>query len=233
MMIRINRIILQVIVVLISVGFFVPYLLGADSSNNKHSKIEESGKLAQKESLSMKLLGTIVEKNSEKSMAIIKDMQSQKQSNYRTADKVLGYQIVKILRGQVILLKEGKFFSLGLPEGGELEPIVTISSSERIVNRGALIKEISDLNVLKERVIPIPYLESGKIAGFKIAKLEDDVLAKTAGLKEGDVVMAVNNQKLNSFQKAFQIYNSVRNEDKIDVQIKRGSQIKNLRYYLN
>lgn len=225
-MIRKNKTIFQMIVIIvISAGFFVPHLLGAES--------EERSNLAQKESLSMKLLGTVVGKNSKKSIAIIEDTQSQKQSSYRITDKVLGYQIVKILRGQVILLKDGKVFSLGFPEGGELEPIVTISSSERMVNRGALIKEISDLNVLKEQIVPVPYIEAGKIAGFKIAKLEDDGLAKTAGLKEGDVVMAVNNQKLNSFKKAFEIYNNVRNEDKIDVQIKRGKEMKELTYYLN
>lgn len=230
-MVRRNRIVFQVMVVLISSGFFVPSLLWAESP--KPSEIEERSNAAQKESLSLKLLGTVIGKNSKKSIAIIEDTQSQKQSSYRIADEVLGCQIVKILRGQVILLKDGKVLSLSLPEGGELEPIVTISSDERMVNRGALIKKISDLNVLKEQVVPIPYIEAGKIAGFKITKLEGGVLAKAAGLKEGDVVTAVNNQKLNSFQKAFEVYNNVRNQEKVDVQIKRGKEIRELTYYLN
>ena len=179
------------------------------------------------------LLGTIVESDSTKSIAVIQNVDSKKQGVYKIADKILGYEVIKIKRGKVSLLKDGKVLTLELPLGSEVVPIAIVSSNERIINRNALAKKIPDLNTALTQAIPIPYIESGKIMGLKIAKPKDKALLEMAGLKEGDIATKINGERIGSMQKALELYRKLKNQDKIDLEIKRGIITKTLTYHIN
>jgi len=182
---------------------------------------------------SLRLLGTIMESDPTKSIAVIKNLFSQRQGIYKVTDKILDYQIIKIMRGRIALLRDGKIYILNFPLGGEVEPIIVVSSDKRIVNYNALTKKIPDLNVAMKQAIPIPYIESGKITGLKITKVKDKALIETAGLKEEDIVMSINGKKLDSLQRALEIYhNFLGNKDRADIEIRRGNEIKKLTYYI-
>ena len=183
---------------------------------------------------SLRLLGTIMESDPTKSIAVIKNLFSQRQGIYKVTDKILDYQIIKIMRGRIALLRDGKIYILNFPLGGEVEPIIVVSSDKRIVNYNALTKKIPDLNVAMKQTIPIPYIESGKITGLKITKVKDKALIETAGLKEEDIVMSINGKKLDSLQRALEIYhNFLGNKDRADIEIRRGNEIKKLTYYIH
>ena len=188
---------------------------------------------ALKEPLPFKLLGTVVESDSTKSLAVIQNIDTLKQGTYKVIDKVLDYQLTKIMRGRVVLLKEGKLYLLEFPLGSVLEPIVMVSAKERIINRAALAKKLSDLNVAMQQAVPIPYIEAGKIIGFKLTNVKDKNLAKLAGIKEGDVIMSVNGNKLNSIRNTLDIYSRIKGQEKINLEIKSGNELKNLTYYMN
>lgn len=180
-----------------------------------------------------KLLGTILESDSRGSIAIIKDINSKKQCNYRVGDKISDYQIAKITRGAVTLLKNGKIFLLDFPLGSEAEPVITVSAEERIVNLASLTEKISDLNMVMSHALVIPHIESGKIKGFKIMQVKNNSLVKLTGLKEGDIITKINGQSLDSLRKPIEMYQHLRNQEKIDLEITRGRDIKNLIYYFN
>jgi len=182
---------------------------------------------------SVKLLGTILESNPGNSFAVIKDSDSEKQGIYKIGNKVLGYQIAKILRGQVILLRNGKTFILNFPLGSEVEPIVTVSEDKRIINRNAVSKKIPDLNSAFKQAVPVPFIESGKIIGIKVTNIKDKSLAMKAGIKEGDVIISINDRNIGSMRNALKILQEMRGQEKFDIVVKRGNDIKNLIYYLN
>ena len=182
---------------------------------------------------SFKLLGTILESNPGNSFAVIKDSDSERQGIYKIGNKVLGYQIAKILRGQVILLRNGKTFILNFPLGSEVEPIVTVSEDKRIINRNAVSKKVPDLNAAFKQVVPIPFIESGKIIGIKVTNIKDKSLAMKAGIKEGDVIISINDRNIGSMRNALKIIQEMRGQEKFDIVVKRGNDIKNLIYYLN
>ena len=184
-------------------------------------------------SLPFKLLGTILESDQTKSIAVIRNMRSAKQGAYKVGDKILGYQIVKIMRGKVILLKDGRITLLELPLCSEVEPITVVSSDKMIIHRSVLAKKIPDLNTAIAQVVPIPYIESGKIMGLKIAKPKDKALLEMAGLKEGDIATKINGERIESMQKALELYCKLKNQDKIDLEIKRGIITKTLTYHIN
>ncbi len=184
-------------------------------------------------SLPFKLLGTILESDRTKSIVVIRDLSSTKQGSYKIGEKILGYQIVGIMRGKAILLKEGKITLLELPLGSEVEPITVVSSDKRIIHRSVLAKKIPDLNAAIAQVVPIPYIESGKIIGLKITKLKDKSLIDLAGLEEGDIATRINGERIDSIQKVLDLYHNSKDQEKIDLEIKRGKVIKTLTYYIN
>jgi type II secretion system protein C len=185
-----------------------------------------------KAQFSFKLLGTILEPKQAKSITVIQDIRSGIQRTYKIGDKVSGYQIVKIMRGSINLLKDGKITLLELPLGG-LAPVIIVSSDERIINRAALAKKIPDLNAAITQVVPIPYIESGKIIGFKVTRLKDKALSDMAGIKEGDIATRINGQSIDSIQKVLDLYHNSKTQEKIDLEIKRGKAMKTLTYYID
>ena len=182
---------------------------------------------------SLRLLGTVLESDSSESIAITRGINSKTMDIHKVGDNLLGYQIVRITRGTVVLLKDGKITLLNLPLGSELEPILVIAEGERIINRLAMAKLIPDLTEAYNQVLPVPYISSGKVMGIKIAKVKDKELASTAGIKEGDIITRVNNEKLDNLQNALNLYTNVRNNDTITLQIQRGNEIKDLVYHMN
>lgn len=186
-----------------------------------------------KQYLELELLGTIVKFIPLESIAVIRETESLRQRVCKVEDKVLGYQIVEILRGRVVLLKEGKRYFLNLPDGGNADLVTVISSDKRIINRRVLAQEIKDINNILRQVLPVPYIDSGKIKGIKLAKIKNKDLAQKAGIKEGDIITKVNGYKLDSVRKPFSIYYYLRNEDLIELEINRAGQAKTMFYYMN
>lgn len=182
---------------------------------------------------SVKLLGTILESEHANSFAVIKNINSEKQGVYQIGNQISGYQIAKISRGEVVLLRNGKTSFLNFPLGSEVEAIVTVSENKIIVNRNAVAKKIPDINTALQQAVLIPFIEAGKVTGIKITHIKDKSLVLKAGIKEGDIVISVNDWKIDSMQKAAKIAHEISTQDKIDIVVMRGNDIKNLTYYLN
>ncbi len=221
-------------ILLISVIWF-SFLECAYSDTKEPAKtdINTSKDIADKGPISLELLGTVIETDPAKSIAVIKNLHSKTQGTYKVADKILGYQIVNILRGRVTLLKDGKISFLDFPLGSEFNSITIVSSDKRIINREAFIKKIPDLNTLMQQGEIIPYIKSGKIIGLRITKIKDKTFAMMSGLMAGDIVTSVNGQQLNSLHKPLEIYNSIRGQERVDIEIKRDDKSENLTYYIN
>lgn len=187
----------------------------------------------EKESLPLLLKGTITEVNPTHSRAVIYNPKTKTQGIYKIREEILGYRLMQIMRGSIILSKEGKLYKLEFPLGGEIEPIIVVSPLERIVNRSALLSKIPDLNTALRQGLPLLYIEGGKVAGIKIAKLKDKSLAKMTGVEEGDVLTSVNGQGLTSITQALALRHKLKDEPKISLEIKRGRELRTLIYHFN
>jgi len=218
----------KVIFLICVLSFFYASFVNSEETNIKTPEISDQKKLDN-----FLLLGTVLEPNPNLSIAIIKNKHSQIQKIYTAGDKFLNYRIASILRGRVVLLKDNKVFLMNFPLGAELEPITRISEDKKLINLDILLKKIPDLNALMEQGLVIPHIESGKITGLKIVRIKDRILAKMAGLREGDVLVSVNGSQLDSVQKSLTLYKDLRGQEKIDLGIKRGHTNKEITYYVN
>jgi general secretion pathway protein C len=76
------------------------------------------------------------------------------------------------------------------------------------------------------------HMQNGRTGGLKITGLEQTPLAATFGLRNGDIIRAVNGQDLTSKQKAFQVLQKARTQSKLDIELLRGDKTKNLSFDL-
>jgi len=84
---------------------------------------------------------------------------------------------------------------------------------------------------LKEATIE-PHVIDGQVEGLRIANLENIKEAKELGLKNGDVIRAVNGHRLTSKQKAHQIFKKVRSQAVISLELLRDDETKKLSFDL-
>jgi general secretion pathway protein C len=70
----------------------------------------------------------------------------------------------------------------------------------------------------------IPVVENGQTKGFRFDWIQDGSLFQKMGIQVGDILVAINNQKINSGEDAFRILQMLRNESSIKVTILRNGQ---------
>jgi general secretion pathway protein C len=69
-----------------------------------------------------------------------------------------------------------------------------------------------------------PNLVGGQVKGFVITNITQNSVYSKLGLKDGDIVSAINGIELNDAARAIQTLNSMRHENTIELQIIRGGQ---------
>ncbi|NWH05640.1 type II secretion system protein N [Desulfobacter latus] len=188
--------------------------------------------------LKLELKGTITGTGSDPA-AIIKAKGDRKGKLYQEGDTVDRARIKTILRGKVVLLVDGKEELLVMKAskskragrsaagGGDIEDLIQLSGNQ--VNE--MKSQIADL---RRQVRVRPHYFKGKMDGFRITSIKNDsVFYKTLGLRNGDIISAVDDHELKSIADVARIYSMFSNADgdvAADVQIKRYGKSKTIRY---
>lgn len=179
----------------------------------------------------LRLEGTIITKEPS---AYIRDLDSQQAAHYITGDKILNATLIDIKRGRVILDVEGQRYSLHLESGHPYDksPFEEASLSFRIVREGDLLTIVnSDEEGLKTLAEIIPYKDrEGAFAGYRVEDIKPGGPAFLAGLRNGDIINRLNNQKLLTQQKAIQTFRKVRKLKSIQIGLLRESKKIDLEY---
>jgi type II secretion system protein C len=193
----------------------------------------------KEEELQLELLGTAIS-NIKDPIAFIKDLKLNKQGIYRLGSVIRDARVISIVMGEVVLDVKGKRQTLRLSKRAiawakhnEDNPVIISASSGRIVvSRKGLMAEAGNiLNTLPKLKIK-PYYEADKVSGMMVEGIAKDSLIAAAGIRNKDVVKTVNNQKIDSYQKALQVLAKAKNQPEIKVNLLREGQIKDLCYYI-
>lgn len=155
-------------------------------------------------------------------------------------EKVDGYTVSKLFRSYVIFEKDKKEYKLEIKElstydsinNGTKEEII-VKNNGAIINRDYLNSYISNVDKVWNN-IAISEIKNGEaINGFKIDKVNKDSVFWKIGLKEGDIIKAVNNNIVNSYAEAFKIYNDINNINSINISILRNNKVMEMNYEIN
>jgi type II secretion system protein C len=209
--------------------------------------------LSAEDELGIVLLGTVAG-SPEISRAIIKNIKTNELSLYKTGDTVATpswkgsstAHIESIEKDVVVLLHQGqrKILNLGTRESKQhdadnaqaalsnnaAQAVETNPPAQFHTSAGAKLRD--DIEIMLTKGIIEPYTIDGQVEGLKITGLENIRGAEELGLKNGDIIRAVNGQRLTSKQKAFQIFKKARSQAAANIELLRGNENKTLSFSL-
>ncbi len=203
----------------------------------------------KKADLNVELIGTVVG-SPENSYAIIEDHQNRKQELYQVNDMIQGQaRVVAISRCRVVVLRNGSEESIECPEpdakskrksspvrysGSTKKPgqyaVKKVSDSDFVIDEGEVENALNNINQLLTQIRVVPNFANGQADGFKVFAIKPNSIFAKVGLKNGDVIHKVNGNDITSPEKAFQIFQELRNEKNLTIEISRRGQTQSFNY---
>jgi len=190
------------------------------------------------EDLGIALLGTVAG-SPEISRAIIKDLKTNALNVYKTGDTIVSASVESIEKDGIVLLYDGQRRKINIrtKESDKQEtviPEVTMAknAAQEVKAQPAAKSKPTFADRLRYAASMIPkaniepHTVDGQVEGLRISGLEDIKGAEDLGLKNGDVIRAVNGQRLDSKQKAYQISRKARSQTAMNIELMRGNKIK-------
>jgi general secretion pathway protein C len=207
--------------------------------------------------LKLKLWGVVVHSDGS-SYCVIEDLTTRKQDLYRISDTVAGSAIVKQIEwDRVILDRDGKdeILELSPPQGGPVPAgivparvapaavrgaaaasqnphIRQLGENQYQIDRTEVDSALDNMNQLFTQIRAVPHFEGGKSVGFRLFAIRQGSLFDQIGLKNGDVIQQINGADLSDPAKALALFQQLRNERDINVQILRNKETKTLSYQM-
>jgi general secretion pathway protein C len=147
-----------------------------------------------------------------------------------------GYKLTQVNPDYAIMSKSGKNYELRFKEDAEAPKAITKAETVQVSDKAVFVKrneikyftknykKIWD-NIKIDEVVKDKHLE-----GFKVKTIKKNSIFSKIGLKEGDIITAVNNKELKSISQVFKLYNNIDKLDSIKITLKRGNETKELEY---
>lgn len=198
--------------------------------------------------LKAKLIGTVVSDSEAEdfSFAVIMDTGTNETGIYHVNDMLLNEaKILKIERSRVIIFRNGaqeslvvyeeEFTSSGqqissLPQVAPSFDVRQEGSNRYVISKDEVERSTQNLGKLMTEARLVPNLEGGKINGYKIFAIKPDSLYTKIGLQNGDVIYKVNGIDISDPERAFQLFQQLKNERYFQVEVVRNNQRQTLTY---
>ncbi len=202
----------------------------------------------EKTGLQLRLWGTITGDGEGVAYAVIEDASRRRQPQhlYREGDNIGDAVIKKILRERVVLTVDGSDEILEMEElldharasrqsGTQADPVqssrlVSESEQEFSIDRGRVEEALADVGNLMRQIRLRPYFEDGNPEGVLLSGVRRDSIFEDMGLQSGDVIKGVNGNPIRSVDDAMELYQGLRSERDIQVQIQRDGSIQTISY---
>lgn len=190
-------------------------------------------------SSSFRLIGTV--EGDAFSGAVLEDSTGI-QNFYRLRDKLPdGSQIVKVMRDKVGLrLSDGSTIELQVTDDTKIVNVARpqaagpgvrrVSDGKFMVDQGMVTSSTENLSQLLTQARALPYIENGKTAGFRITEIVPGSIYEKIGLQNGDVIQRINSQDVDDPGKFFQMYQGLKEEKSISVDVIRNGQRQTFTY---
>ncbi len=215
-----------------------------DTLPSKPVIVEEKGKKEEKTVLSsgtsvgnITLIGTVmIEKGKYALLKINNNPQIVKEK-----DSIKGYKVEEIGKFYVVLSKGGNRYRLTVKvDTGATQRSSRVSSKPKPrqskdtyvykLDRRFVEEQTADIGKLLKDVFIVPVVRNGETIGFKLRYVKPGSLLYKYGLRSGDLILSVNGRPVRTVEEAFKIYNILRNENVVKIEIERRGNIKTIVY---
>lgn len=205
---------------------------------------------AVKSSLPLNLIGTIVHANPGKSVATIQLKTTNQVIPYLPNDEIENIAtLVRVQRRKAIIrnTQSSRLEYIEIPEDAKVtfakraapadtSGVFTQQGDTLSIKRTDLNNYLKNLPDLLQQATAVPNIvpgSGGEVDGFKMLGIEPNSVFSQIGLKVGDVLKGVNGERVNSPAKAMELYNSLRNEGRIELEIERDGRTQSLNFNIN
>lgn len=226
-----------------------PPALSAAEGGKESEMIEDQEAILSK--LPLSLEGTIVHANPKKSVATIVVKNSNESKPFRVGDPIdnLVERITKIERRKVTFINQNsrrlEYIEIPLDEKLTLSFKNTApqqSGDELVVKRGEfdfqlkrtdVNKYLSDLSSVLGQARMQPYIppgNGGSVEGFKFTAIQPGSPYEKLGFKVQDIIKSVNGEPVNSPTKAMELYNSLKGQNDLELEVERNGRTEKFNY---
>ncbi|HEX7766917.1 MAG TPA: type II secretion system protein N, partial [Nitrospira sp.] len=175
-------------------------------------------------------------------MAILEDLATKKQSLYRLGDAVPNVGELAAIEKDRVLFREGtreEWLELGAVHtshggaaGTALPPPIPTPAipQRRVLDRREIDAALSDTTRLLTQAHAVPYLTDGKLDGFRLYSVMPLGFFDKIGLQTNDVLQRINGVELRDPGMLLSLFQQLRNERTIRVDLVRNTQRQTLTY---
>ncbi len=198
--------------------------------------------------LPLELLGTVVQTGGKRSFAIIQNTGTREQDIFFIGDEVQeGVIVSTVTRNRVVLLRGGQEEILekaedqtastpaaaGRPgvstarlprpsaQADESITVRKVGDNSYIMDRREVEGILQDFNKLLTQIRVVPHFADGKPDGFKIFNIRPGSLFAQLGMVNGDIIKRVNGLDITGPEQALQMFQQLRDESQVTVDLER------------
>ena len=184
--------------------------------------------------LSLALIGTFLSQGG--LYAIIEDTKKTEQDVFSSGDSVFGEASVMEVLSEKVTLKrdDGEIITLILDDSASSSSAGSSAPSveSMVVNKAELDEALSNLPLLLTQARAVPYFKDGKSVGLRLFAIKSGSMFETIGLKNGDILKSINGTSLADITQAVKLFEELRNERSIAVQVERNREDKEFQYQI-
>lgn len=185
-----------------------------------------------------KLIGTAVRKGGD-SYAVFENI-SRRDQIFLKEGEITDNNIMlkRVDHGKVTLLSDGTEYNMEITyKSKENKTTASISRSRPLPTSNAVSSNLSttlnkrevdntlkDMNKVMTQARIIPYIVNNKNQGYRIFSIRPNSIYTKIGLKNGDVIQRVNGIELSSPEKAYSLFQQLKDEPKVSLDILRRGQ---------
>ena len=208
---------------------------------------EEDIEALEPTTLKLALLGT-VSGSSRNTYAVIEETNKRKQGLFKVGDSIQDAVIKSIRRGVVVLKVGDKIEKLTMDEAaarstGPKKGRVSSRPSPRprsrreegpertvTVSRSDIEASLKDINQLLTQARVRPHFKDGKPDGLAINRIKKGSFFSKLGLRDGDIVQAIDNTSIRSPDDILALYKKMKSGSGVGIQINRKGQQQTINY---
>lgn len=184
------------------------------------------------------LVGTAVAEPERYSLCQITNQDTNETVVYAVGEFFLGARIYKVEKERVLVDHDGRNEYIdnsaaappnlgvtpiapppGSPGGGE--GVKVVSDNQYVVAKREIDNALTNLSDLATKARIVPSFKNGVSNGFKLFSIVPDSLYSKIGIQNGDVIRRINGYEMNSPDKALEIYQKLRDANRIEVELER------------
>ena len=173
--------------------------------------------------------------------AILEERGTNKQILRRLGDIVGQSRLIKIDRHTVILKNPDREITLKIKDtpDGSLFPrspaseAGSASPGSLVLNRREVTEKLADLKTVLSQAMVRPYFSGGSQEGYVISEIKPESLYAKLGLQNGDIIVDLNNKRLQSADDILQLVNLMQSGTPISVNLKRNGKTETINYSFN